>query len=147
MTDWAQDWATPPGATIRDLLEARGLSEAELATHLRLTAEQTAALLDGTSHLSERVAVALDSLFGGNREYPGLFWIVRETQYRCALVLLSERARLTAEIERLTAERDAVIALAKQWEESATYACESPASGCGCPGCSLARERYGKGQD
>lgn len=36
-----------------------------------------------------------------------------------------------------------VLRVIEDWERSAELACESPPPGCECPGCSLARERFG----
>ncbi len=76
------DWVSPPGDTVRDLLEERALLLSDLALSLKLSIEEVSGLLSGTLPLSETIAINLEGLFSVSRQ----FWITREQHYRESLV-------------------------------------------------------------
>jgi plasmid maintenance system antidote protein VapI len=71
-------WASPPGATIRDLLIARRKSTASLAPALGLSTRDTQKLLSGNYPISIALARRLVDAVGGSVG----FWIARDAQYR-----------------------------------------------------------------
>lgn len=78
LATFTSDWASPPGATIADLLAARRVSPAELARDVGETPERIAALLSGQIALNSSLADALAKTLGGSSN----FWLTRERQYR-----------------------------------------------------------------
>ncbi|MFL6676356.1 MAG: ImmA/IrrE family metallo-endopeptidase [Massilia sp.] len=76
------EWATPPGATVRALMESRHISQVDLSGILATSSEEAENLLIGASSISEEIAQRLAAHIGGS----AAFWLTRETQYREALV-------------------------------------------------------------
>lgn len=81
MNDYHPDVGSPPGATIREYQQIRGLSTAALARELDLSVAQTRALLDGTLHITPHLALALEAAL----DTPASFWARREYLYRQSL--------------------------------------------------------------
>jgi len=71
-------WMSAPGATIMDILQERGLSEAELASLIGFSSTRTRDLLAGRTAITLEVAKVLQRALGGAVR----FWISREQQYR-----------------------------------------------------------------
>lgn len=90
--DFQPDWVSPPGETIADLLEERGLSVTEFAAGLGRTPAYTSDLVHGREVITAEVARQLEALFGGS----AAFWINRESQYREALARLQREAHNVA---------------------------------------------------
>jgi HTH-type transcriptional regulator / antitoxin HigA len=74
------DWASPPGETIRDLMEEQGWTISELAARLDYSQKHAARLLAGEAAVTHATAGRLEKALGGNKR----FWLTRETQYRQA---------------------------------------------------------------
>ena len=72
------DWVSPPGDTIRDILEERSLSVDEFSKRLGWATDEAQALLSGSRTITSRIAVGLNRVLGGTAE----FWSNREKQYR-----------------------------------------------------------------
>ncbi len=89
LATFASDWASPPGATIADLLATRRMSSTELARHVGETPERVAALLVGQLVLSSALAEALARALGGSSSY----WLNRERQYREAVARLASQPK------------------------------------------------------
>jgi HTH-type transcriptional regulator / antitoxin HigA len=77
-TRFQPSWASPPGATILDILDERSISLADLAGALGESADFANDLLVGREEIDERVASTLSDLLGGN----SAFWLAREQQFR-----------------------------------------------------------------
>ncbi len=72
------DWVSPPGASIKDLLDERGLSLGWLASMMGMQWGYVERLVAGEDNLTGRAAEKLGEVIGPNKE----FWINREFQYR-----------------------------------------------------------------
>ena len=72
---------SPPGATIADILEERGLSETEFSELIGWNITITKRLINGHRRIRFSDAVKLNRVFGGSIT----FWLIRESQYRDAL--------------------------------------------------------------
>ncbi|MGH3304434.1 MAG: helix-turn-helix domain-containing protein [Streptosporangiaceae bacterium] len=83
------DYATPPGDTLRDLLEEQGLTQRDLARRAGLSAKHVNRLLQGVVPLSPNVAQRLEHVTGT----PARLWNRLEANYR-------------SDLERLRAQRD-----------------------------------------
>lgn len=81
------NWTIPPGATVRDVMNMRGLESSAAARDLSLTPYDFDGLLVGKVRIDWPLAARLSEVFGA----PEDFWMMREVQYRRDL------ARLAAE--------------------------------------------------
>ena len=70
--------AVPPGATIREQLEIRGMSQREFAQRMGLTENHISRLINGKVELTPDVALRLESVLGA----PASFWNNLEAIYR-----------------------------------------------------------------
>lgn len=70
--------ATPPGATIREQLEDRGMSQKEFAARMDLSEKHVSKLINGEVQLTPEVAVRLETVLG----VPAKFWNNLEAIYR-----------------------------------------------------------------
>lgn len=70
--------ATPPGATIREQLEDRGMSQKEFAARMDLSEKHVSKLINGEVQLTPDVAVRLETVLG----VPARFWSNLEAIYR-----------------------------------------------------------------
>jgi plasmid maintenance system antidote protein VapI len=83
-TSFFPDWASPPGATIDDLLVEQQLSRDDLANHLGRAVAFVDRLIAGQAEVTAEIARSLERVIGS----PATFWMRRETQYREQLALL-----------------------------------------------------------
>lgn len=74
--------ATPPGATIREQLKDRGMSQKEFAARMDLSEKHVSKLINGEVQLTPEVAVRLEMVLG----VPAKFWHNLEAIYREKLV-------------------------------------------------------------
>lgn len=70
--------ATPPGATIKEQLNDRGMSQKEFATRMSMSEKHISKLVNGEVQLTFDMAFRLESVLG----VPAKFWINLETIYR-----------------------------------------------------------------
>ena len=85
---------TPPGNSIRDLLEDRSMTQAELADRLGLSKKTTNEIIAGKAPISAETALGLEKVFG----MPARFWNNREQQYRDYLARIEEQERLAPQL-------------------------------------------------
>lgn len=76
--EFTPDWVSPPGDTIADALDERGISLVSFAKAAGYTRRQVGALIRGEATITPDTARVLTSTLGGSIE----FWISRESQYR-----------------------------------------------------------------
>ena len=69
---------SPPGATLRDLMEERELKQRELAHRLGRPVQAVNEILAGKKEITEDTAIELERVL----EVPAQFWLARESQYR-----------------------------------------------------------------
>jgi HTH-type transcriptional regulator / antitoxin HigA len=70
-------WASPPGATMLELMTRKGLTIDSLEKTLALTEDRTRALLDGRAPINLDLARSISRVLGGSPE----FWLARDCQY------------------------------------------------------------------
>jgi plasmid maintenance system antidote protein VapI len=76
--EFAPRWASPPGETIQDVLEQRGLSQVAFAKAIGLPLPRLTGLLSGGEMISIDLARRIADSIGGSVE----FWLARDGQYR-----------------------------------------------------------------
>ena len=75
---FAPRWASPPGATLQDVLDERQMTFAQLATRLQVSPQVLDGLLSGATPITVGLARRLAEAVGATVE----FWLVRDAQYR-----------------------------------------------------------------
>ena len=73
-TSFEPDWRSPPGDTIKEIMQERGLSPADLVTGLKFVDD----LLDGSQEITPNIAKRLSNFLGASQE----FWLARDAHYR-----------------------------------------------------------------
>ena len=76
------DYAVPPGATLKETLEFKGLSYTDLSFCTGLADETISQIINGVAPITPEIACKLESALG----IPAKFWNAREKSYREALV-------------------------------------------------------------
>ena len=69
--------ATPPGATIKEQLNDRGMSQKEFAVRIDMSEKHVSKLINGEVQLTPEVAVRLEIVLG----VPARFWNNLESIY------------------------------------------------------------------
>lgn len=90
------DYAVPPGATLKETLEAKTLSQADLALRTGLAEKTISQIINGIAPISYDTAAKLELVLG----IPARFWNAREHSYREALVRIEEEERLAQDVDR-----------------------------------------------
>lgn len=75
---FAPDYVSPPGDTIRETLQARGMTQAEFARRMGISQYRVRGLLKGTAAITSETALNLEKVL----EIPARFWENRERHYR-----------------------------------------------------------------
>lgn len=94
ITHFLPDWTSPPGATIRDILEERHQSVAEFASAMDDSVDHARQLLDGSVQITNTVADHLAKVLGVS----AAFWLSRESQFRDGLARLAKNEEWLAEL-------------------------------------------------
>ena len=100
--------ATPPGATIKEQLNDRGMSQKEFAARMDMSEKHISKLINGEVQLTPEVAVRLELVLG----VPAKFWNNLEAIYREKLI--------KAEAENAV-DKDEEIAKKLPYNEMAKY--------------------------
>jgi HTH-type transcriptional regulator/antitoxin HigA len=87
--------AVPPGATIREQLENRGMSQREFAQRMGLSEKHISRLINGKVELTPDVALRLESVLG----VPASFWNNLEAIYRERIARANAENELAEEKE------------------------------------------------
>lgn len=89
-TEYAPTAVSPPGETLRELLEERGITQTELAERTGRTRKTINEILSGKAQLTHETALQLELVLG----VPASFWNARESKYREYLARVAESKRL-----------------------------------------------------
>lgn len=87
--------ATPPGATIKEQLNDRGMSQKEFATRMDMSEKHISRLINGEVQLTPETAVRLEMVLG----IPAKFWNNLEAIYREKIVKAEAENAMDADIE------------------------------------------------
>lgn len=87
--------AIPPGATIREQLESRGMTQKEFALRMGLSEKHISHLINGQVELTQDVALRLESVLG----LPASFWNNLESIYREKLTRVIAEQELEQDVE------------------------------------------------
>lgn len=86
--------ATPPGATIKEQLEDRGMSQKEFAERMDMSTKHISRLINGEVLLTTDMAIRLEMVLG----IPAQFWCKLEAIYREKLARVLMERQMEAEI-------------------------------------------------
>ena len=86
--------ATPPGETIREQLQDRGMTQKEFAVRMDLTEKHVSRLINGDVQLTPEMAVRLEMVLG----VPAAFWNRLEAIYREKLIKAMEENEMESDI-------------------------------------------------
>lgn len=87
--------ATPPGATIKEQLDDRKMSQKELSARMEMSEKHISRLINGEVQLTPDVALRLESVLG----LPASFWCNLESIYREKLLRIKAENELDEDIE------------------------------------------------
>lgn len=85
-----EDFATSPGETLHDSIQALGMSQVELAERTGLDKKTINQIIKGVEPISHRTALALEKVL----RVPAHFWLNMEASYREHLTRQEEQAKL-----------------------------------------------------
>lgn len=88
--EYEPDYVTPPGYTLREILDIRGMSQTDLAERIGQSRNHIAKILRGDAPITTETAIKLDRTLG----VPARFWGNRELHYREYLALKAEKEKL-----------------------------------------------------
>jgi addiction module HigA family antidote len=84
-----------PGMTLKEELEARGMSPAAAALRLRVPPQRLHDIVRGKRAITPDTALRLGRFFGTSAE----FWMTLQTNYDLAMARRQRGARIEAEVE------------------------------------------------
>jgi transcriptional regulator with XRE-family HTH domain len=91
------DYAVSPGTTLKETLEEKGLSQADLALRTGMAEKTVSQIINGIAPISYETAEKFELVLG----IPAKFWNARERSYREALVRIAEMQRLQNDVHWL----------------------------------------------
>jgi len=91
--------AIPPGATIREQIENRGMKQKEFALRMDLSEKHISRLINGQVELTQDVSLRLESVLG----VPASFWNNMEVIYREKLARIESEEDMNRDIEIIKA--------------------------------------------
>ena len=88
---------SPPGATLRELLDDRGLTQSDLATRMGRPQKTISEIINGKTAITPETALELELVLS----VPASFWNARERDYRAFLARREQQERLALQLEWL----------------------------------------------
>ena len=90
-------YVSPPGETLQELLEERGMTQAELADRTGRPKKTINEIINGKAAITPETALQFERVLGTSAS----FWNNRERQYREALARIEEQDRLSKQLSWL----------------------------------------------
>jgi HTH-type transcriptional regulator / antitoxin HigA len=88
---------SPPGESLSDLLEERGIKQAELATRMDVTSKFINELVAGKVSITPSTAIALEMAL----DVPADFWLARDAKYQASLARVKAHADFSSQVSWL----------------------------------------------
>ena len=95
--EYRPDVVTPPGETLKEIIDHIGMSKVELADRIGKTPKTVGEIIKHSAPITPSTAMELENVLG----VPSSFWNNRERRYRESLARKEERRRLEGDIEWL----------------------------------------------
>lgn len=89
--------ATPPGATIKEQLFDRGMTQKEFASRMEMSEKHISKLINGEVQLTSDMALRLEMVLG----VPAHFWNNLESNYREKLARVNAESEMDEDLEIL----------------------------------------------
>lgn len=102
----SRDLIIHPGETIADVLEERGITQAELATRTGVSPAYVSSVISGKKDISSNFAMALEYAL----DVPKSFWLNLQANYEAELLELNEANTVTDEEKAILPELHEIIA-------------------------------------
>lgn len=96
-TGFVPNYASPPGDTIAEILETKGMSQTDLALRLGMSPKTINEIIKGKAPITSETAIKLEHVLGA----PASFWNTREQQYREILARQANTDKLADQISWL----------------------------------------------
>jgi HTH-type transcriptional regulator/antitoxin HigA len=109
------DYAVPPGATLKETLETKGMSQADLALRTGMAEKTISQIINGIAPLSYETAEKLELVLG----IPARFWNTREVRYREVMMRIEETEGHAKDVEWLK-ELPLKVLIDRKWIPDAT---------------------------
>jgi HTH-type transcriptional regulator/antitoxin HigA len=94
---YTPDYVSPPGETLLEVIEDRGMTQAELADRTGRPRKTISEIINGKAIITPETALQLERVLG----IPARFWLDREQHYRESLARQEEVKRLEAHFDWL----------------------------------------------
>ena len=91
-TDTYPDVAIPPGEYLAEEIDARGLSQKELAKRMGRPVNAINEIINGKKSITAETALQLEEVMP---EIPARFWLNLETDFQLTRALVNKRAKAT----------------------------------------------------
>lgn len=91
-TDAYPDVAVPPGEYLAEEIEARGISQKELAKRMGRPLNAINEIINGKKGITAETALQLEEVMP---EIPARFWLNLETDFQLTKALISKRTKVT----------------------------------------------------
>lgn len=91
------DYAVPPGETLLEIIESRGMSQTQLAERTHRPKKTISEIINGKTAITSETAIQFEHVL----DVPAKFWMNLENNYRGTLARLEEQERLVAQQEWL----------------------------------------------
>lgn len=78
---YSPDWVSPPGETLAEILEERGMTRSQFGEMLGWNLEDVERVIKGEKMIDGEIALAFESVLG----ISSIFWLNREKNYRDCL--------------------------------------------------------------
>ena len=91
-TDAYPDIAIPPGEYLAEEIEARGISQKELARRMGRPLNAINEIINGKKAITAETSLQLEEVMS---EIPARFWLNLESDYQLTKVLINKRAKVT----------------------------------------------------
>ena len=88
---------SPPGDTLREILDDRGLTQAELSERMGRPKKTINEIIKGKAAITPETALQLELVLG----IPASFWNTREQEYRTFLAVVEQTKQLAAQVQWL----------------------------------------------
>ncbi len=95
--EYSPDYVSPPGDTLQDVIDALGMSQAELARRMGTSPEVINRIIKAENPITENTAMSLQRTVG----VPGSFWLNRQSRYDMYLAQEVETVRLKENLKWL----------------------------------------------
>ena len=93
---YTPDYVSPPGETLEEALDERGMTQADFAKRIGMTHKHVRNIVNGRAPITSETALKFERVLGT----PARFWNNREQQYRDFLARTEEGKQLSPEEAR-----------------------------------------------